>query len=191
MSDEARAKILEEAKKKANEIIEEARKTAESIIKEAEERWRRKAEAERDKILFEANSQASAIIAEARKTSRFVIGEAKLNVIEHLYETIYDRIKKGDYNVEASLRSLLRESLDYVEKPVKVIVRKDQVSILQKILVELGHGNVEIEGSDDILGGLVLISEEGTLVDNRLETRLKQSREKLLSIIAKTLFGEN
>lgn len=191
MSEDAKVKILEETRKKANEIIEEARRIAESIIKEAEENWLKKAESEKNKILREANARASVIIAEAKSASRFIISKAKLEVVENVYEKIYEIIKEGKYNVEYSLKNLLKEALGYVEKPVKIIVRKDQVDIARKVLGELGIIDVEIEGSDNIMGGLILISKEGVVVDNRLETRIKQSRDRLLNVVAKVLLGES
>jgi len=190
LSSDARARIIEEAKKKASEILREAEKTAELILVEAEKKWRERAEAERKRILREAEVRASAIIAEAKRASSFIVGRAKAEVIEEVYRRAREVIESGKYDVEASLRNLLREALSYVKKPVKVVVRRDHVDLVRKILVELGLGDVEVEGSDNILGGVVLVSEEGTVVDNRLETRLDQSRGRLLNVIAKVLLGE-
>lgn len=191
MSNDAKLKIVEEAKRKADELIKEAEKTAEAIIRDAEEKWRVKAEAERNRILREARMQASAIIAEARKTSSFIIGKAKAEIIENVYEKAYEIIREGKYDVESSLRNLLKEALNYVEEPLKVIVREDQIDLAKRILRELGYNGVEVEGSNDIIGGVILVSREGIIVDNRVETRLKQSRDRLLNIIARVLLGDS
>jgi Archaeal/vacuolar-type H+-ATPase subunit E len=191
LSNDAKLKIVEEAKRKADELIKEAEKTAEAIIRDAEEKWRVKAEAERNRILREARMQASAIIAEARKTSSFIIGKAKAEIIENVYEKAYEIIREGKYDVESSLRNLLKEALNYVEEPLKVIVREDQIDLAKRILRELGYNGVEVEGSNDIIGGVILVSREGIIVDNRVETRLKQSRDRLLNIIARVLLGDS
>lgn len=185
----ARDRIIEEARRRAREIIEEANKTAEDIIREAEKKWHKRAEAERNKIIQDANVQASIILADAKRAYSFIVNRAKREVIESIYERVLEIIKQGEYDVEISLRNLLREAMNYVENPAKVIVKKDHIEVIKRILKDLGHENIEISWSDNILGGLILVSKEGTIVDNRLETRLKQSREKLINKLVKLLWG--
>lgn len=182
-------KIIEEARKKAQEIIENAKREAETIVNEAEKKWREKAEWERKKILEEATRTASYTLTDARRRANLAINKAKADIIKEVFDRAVETIKNEQYDVKASIRNLLVEALEYVDKPKKVVVKNEHVNIVREILHELGYENLEIEALNDALGGVVVVSETGIIVDNRIETRLEQARSRLIDKIAKLLWG--
>ncbi len=184
-----RDRIIREAERKASEIIEEARRRADGIIREAEAKWRAKAESERRRIIEEAERKASMIIADAKSRSNLLLVKAKEEVINKVFEEALELIKREEYNVKESLKNLLEEALAYIDKPSRIIVKSNHVKYMKEILSELGLDNVEVVPRDDILGGLIVESETGLVVDNRLETRLEQAKQKLIDKIARILWG--
>ncbi|MEM1773352.1 MAG: V-type ATP synthase subunit E family protein [Desulfurococcaceae archaeon] len=184
-----RNKIIEEAERKAKEIIENARKEAEAIVNEAERKWREKAEAERRRIISEAEREASYILMEARRTANILVNKTKLEVIDSIFEKAKEIFEKDKYDVKASLRNLLSEALSYVDKPVKIIVNDKHAEIAKDVLRELGYENVELEYSSSLLGGVIVISASGVIVDNSIKTRLEQARSRIINKLAKILWG--
>jgi len=186
---EARERILEEAKKKAELIIREAEKEAEVIVREAEEEWRRRALEEENRILEEAKREAALKISEARRLSRLKISQEMSLIIEELFKEAEKELDHLDPSeIEKSLENLLTESLKYVEKPRKIYVSEKDVESMRRILSKLGLGNVEV-APVNIKGGLILESESGILVDNSYESRLKLARRALIPLIRKSLWG--
>lgn len=186
---ESRNKIIEEAERKARELVEEARREAEEIIREAEKKWASRAEMERRRIIEEAEKEASYIIAEARRKANLIETQSKNEIIERVFNEAELILKQCGYDVKLSLGNLVVESINQVDKPRRIIVRVDQVEIAKSILRELGYSDIEVEGRPDIQGGVVIESESGVIIDNRIETRLKQARLKLLDKIAKKIWG--
>lgn len=182
-------KIIEEAEKKAKEIIENARKEAEAIVNEAEKKWREKAETERRRIISEAEKEASYILMEARRIANILVSRTKLEVINNIFERAKEIFEKDKYDVKTSLRNLLNEALSYVDKPTKIIVNNKHVEIAKEVLRELGYENVELESSSNLLGGVVVISASGVIVDNSIKIRLEQARGRVINKLAKILWG--
>ena len=184
-----REKLIEEARKKAEEIIKEAEKKAEEIIKEAEKEYETKAIKTREKILEEARINAQIIISDARRKYRLMISEAKYEVLKKIFDEAWkDIINRRNVNIQTSLKNLLRESLEYVEKPDYVEVNEKDKEIISDILME-NKIDAEIKVNNSIVGGLIIGTMAGEKVDNSYNTRYERAKTVLLPIIAKMLWG--
>ena len=182
-------RIIREAERKASAIIEEARNQADKIIKDALEQWTSKAEATRKQIVEEALRQANIILADAKREASIIVASAKQEVINEVFEKARSILHKREYDVKQSLRNLIIEGLAYIKTLSKIVVNPNDVEVAKEILNELGYSNVEIETDDKMPGGVILVSSEGTVVNNSIEVRLKQAELRLLDKIAKSLWG--
>ncbi len=188
--------MIEEAKKKAEEIIENARREAEEIIREAEELWKKKAEEERAKIINKAKEEANVVLAEARRKARMIVAEAKYSIITSIIEDSWKKIEnitKDKEIIQKSLKNLLKETIKFIPKETKfkiVVNPRDRV-IVEEIVNELDISDrALIEEDKTIHGGLKIILEDGTIIDNTYETRLKRLKEAFIKEIATIIWGQ-
>lgn len=181
--------IIKEARRKAEEIIKEAERQVQKMIEEAEEQWRCKAESTRKAILEEASREASVMLADAKRRASLIIAEAKKISVENAFARVWELLEKRHYDVRLSLRGLLSETLQYVTKPSKVLANPVDVKIVEELLHEIGYPNVIVEPSSAIKGGVIVVSEEGLVVNNTIEVRFQQAKLRLLDKIAKILWG--
>ncbi|MEM2025251.1 MAG: V-type ATP synthase subunit E [Desulfurococcaceae archaeon] len=182
-------KIIEDAERRAKEMVEAANREAIAIIKDAEKKWLEKAEAERRKAVESARREASVIISEAKRTASFIVARAKEATVREVFEKAWELIEREEYDVRLSLRNLILESINYIGKPVKVLSSSRRLEVVKEILAELGYREVQVEPSPNVREGIIVVSEGGTLVDNRLETRLEQSKLRLVDKVARILWG--
>ncbi|MEM0506729.1 MAG: V-type ATP synthase subunit E [Thermosphaera sp.] len=186
---EARNRLIEEARRRANSIIEEAEREAESIIRKAEEEWERNALELKNRILEEARQQASLRISEAQTVSRLRISQELSSIIEELFQQADKELENPPASViEQSLENLLLESLKYVDKPRKIRVAKRDVEIMKDVARRHNLNDIEII-PEDIKGGLILESETGIIIDNTYESRLAVARRVLVPIIRKKIWA--
>ncbi len=184
-----REKLMEDARKKAEEIIRDAEKKAKEIIREAEKEYEKKAKETREKILEEARINAQIIVSDARRKSRLMISEAKYEIIRKVFEEAWqDIIDRKNIDIETSLKNLLLESLEFIEKPDYVEVNEKDKEIINKLLIENNIG-AEIRENNLIAGGLIIGTKAGEKVDNSYNTRFERAKSALLPVISKMLWG--
>ncbi len=188
--EDLKKKLREEAREKAEKIISRAKEEAEKIIKEAEKKWKEKAERERARAINEAKNQAQIIISEAKRKARITISSVKNDVLEELFNNVENMIKnRKGFDIKASLKNLLEEALQYIDKPAKIIINPVDKEAVKEILTEKSLNDVEIIESDNIIGGLIIESKDGKRVDNSYNTRLERARSVLAPLINKELWG--
>ncbi len=188
--EELREKLLEDARKKAEKIIANARAEAEKIIRDAEEKWRKRAEKEREKIISSARLEAQKIVSEAHRQAKIIISNAKNKVIENVFSEAEKRLRERiGIDVKTSLKNLLEEALEYIEKPAKIIVNPKDRDVINEILSEKGLDNIQLIIDDKVIGGLILVSIDGKKVDNTYNTRLERARTVLLTEVSRILWG--
>ncbi len=186
--EELREKLVEQAKKKAEEIIREAEKKAGEITAAAEAEWLEKSRKEKERIINEAKTKARIIISEARRKARIKLTGAKNTVINEVYDEAWNRISnRQGFDVYLSLKNLLKEALSYVDEPDTVLVPGRDHDIISRVLKDEGL-ELKIQATD-ITGGILLIDKYGNIVDNSYDTRFKRSKEVLLPIISRILWG--
>ncbi len=186
--EELREKLLEQAKKKAEEIIREAEKKAGEITAAAEAEWLEKSRKERERIISEAETKARIIISEARRKARIKITEAKNTVVNEVYGEAWNRISnRQGFDVYLSLKNLLEEALSYIDNPDTVLVSEKDRDIIGRVLKDKGL-DLKIQTAG-VTGGLLVSDNYGNIVDNSYDTRFRRSREVLLPIISRILWG--
>ncbi len=96
--------------------------------------------------------------------------------------------EKPDY--KELLKQLIQEALPMVDRPVKVLVRSQDLSLTQQALKELGRGDLGVVGALKGWGGIRLESLDGTIsLDNTLESRFHKALEVFKEEIGKDLFA--
>ena len=187
---ELREKLLEEARKKAEEIIAKAREEAKRIVEEAERKWREKAKREKEKIINNARLKAQIIVSEARRRARILLVDAKNKAIEGLYNEVLERLKRREgFDHKLSIKNLLREALEYIPTPSRIRVNPSDRDALLEVLREIGLTNVKVVEDTSIIGGVIVESAEGEVVDNSYNARFNRAKTVLTPMITKKLWG--
>jgi vacuolar-type H+-ATPase subunit E/Vma4 len=188
--EELRRKMIEDARKRAEDIIREAETKAQEIIEKGEKEWLEKTRVEKERIMADAERKAAITISEARRKARLIIVEKKNELIEQIYNDAWMKIKNREgFDVEKSLRNLLKESLIYIEEPKIIIVNTTDENTMHRILEEKHIENIKVQGSTSVTGGLIVVSVKDERVDNTYDTRFKRAKDVLRPVIAGILWG--
>jgi V/A-type H+-transporting ATPase subunit E len=183
-------KLLSEAREKAENIVREAEEKANEIIRQAQEEWRRRYEEYKRqelKKIYEKNAQ---IESEARLKARVIVSQTKAEIIEKLFEDTKRKLEDRQFNVKKSLELLLTQSLKEASAIKKIVVSPKDKKILEDIISEFGLKNIDIKENENMIGGLIVESVDGVIIDNSYDTRLLNLKEKGLNEIQRLLWGE-
>jgi vacuolar-type H+-ATPase subunit E/Vma4 len=183
-------KLLSEAREKAENIVREAEEKANEIIRQAQEEWRRRYEEYKRqelKKIYEKNAQ---IESEARLKARIIVSQTKAEIIEKLFEDTKRKLEDRQFDVKKSLELLLTQSLKEASAIKKIVVSPKDKKILEDIISEFGLKNIVIEENENMIGGLIVESVDGVIIDNSYDTRLLNLKEKGLNEIQRLLWGE-
>ncbi len=186
--EELRKKLLEQARSEAEKIINDAKCRAEKIIEEAEKDWLEKSRIEKEKVFAAAEAKARIIVSEAKRKARMKIVETKNDLLKEIFDSAWNIIKeRRDINVDASLRNLLNEALNYIHDIQRIYVSDKDIEIMKQII---STNNIDAEvTTKDIVGGLIAESRKGEIVDNSYETRFNRAKQLLIPEIARILWG--
>jgi vacuolar-type H+-ATPase subunit E/Vma4 len=183
-------KLLSEAREKAENIVREAEEKANEIIRQAQEEWRRRYEEYKRqelKKIYEKNAQ---IESEARLKARIIVSQTKAEIIEKLFEDTKRKLEDRQFDVKKSLELLLTQSLKEASAIKKIVVSPKDKKILEDIISEFGLKNIDIKENENMMGGLIVESVDGVIIDNSYDTRLLNLKEKRLNEIQRLLWGE-
>jgi V/A-type H+-transporting ATPase subunit E len=183
-------KLLSEAREKAENIVREAEDKANEIIRHAQEEWRRRYEEYKRqelKKIYEKNAQ---IESEARLKARIIVSQTKAEIIEKLFEDTKRKLEDRQFDVKKSLELLLTQSLKEASAIKKIVVSSKDKKILEDIISEFGLKNIDIKENENMIGGLIVESIDGVIIDNSYDTRLLNLKEKKLNEIQRLLWGE-
>jgi len=183
-------KLLSEAREKAENIVREAEEKANEIIRQAQEEWRRRYEEYKRqelKKIYEKNAQ---IESEARLKARVIVSQTKAEIIEKLFEDTKRKLEDRQFDVKKSLELLLTQSLKEASAIKKIVVSPKDKKILEDIISEFGLKNIDIKENENMIGGLIVESVDGVIIDNSYDTRLLNLKEKGLNEIQRLLWGE-
>lgn len=190
-AEDFRKKLIEDTRRKAEDIIRGAEEEAKRIIEEAEKQRKAIVEREKQKIIDNAKRKAELIVSDARRKARLVVSKARLESIEDIVSKAYSQlISRNGFDPRKSLESLFYESLNYIKNPEKVVVNPRDKEVMENVLRERGFINIKVEISEEVDGGLILVSQEGERVDNTYRTRLTRVRESLTPILVKKLWSK-
>jgi len=187
---EIKEKLLSEAREKAENIVKEAEEKANEIIRQAQEEWRKRYEEYKRqelKKIYEKNAQ---IESEARLKARVIVSQTKAEIIEKLFEDTKRKLEDRQFDVKKSLELLLTQSLKEASAIKKIVVSPKDKKILEDIISEFGLKNIDIKENENMIGGLIVESVDGVIIDNSYDTRLLNLKEKGLNEIQRLLWGE-
>jgi vacuolar-type H+-ATPase subunit E/Vma4 len=183
-------KLLSEAREKAENIVREAEEKANEIIRHAQEEWRRRYEEYKKqelKKIYEKNAQ---IESEARLKARIIVSQTKAEIIEKLFEDTKRKLEDRQFDVKKSLELLLTQSLKEASAIKKIVVSSKDKKILENVISEFGLKNIDIKENENMIGGLIVESVDGVIIDNSYDNRLLNLKEKKLNEIQRLLWGE-
>jgi V/A-type H+-transporting ATPase subunit E len=187
-SEAVKARLLEEARARAEEIVREAEAEAKRKIREAEALWRERAEKERRRIISEAEKEANNIVSDAVREARFIISMEVDNIVSDILSQAYNVIRSRGFDAKSSLKNLITESMKTIDSPRRLIVSRRDLETAREVVTELGLTGVSIEVGD-IEGGIIVESASGIIVDNTYESRFKEFQNKYLNEIRRILWG--
>lgn len=179
----------------SEEIVKKAEAQAESITKE----YKEKAQRAYEEIIQEAKRNVAEYerreIAQLRARSSKMILDAKNDILKsalnELKETMYSLPANEKY--DSILEKLLKEAIETLkEKEVVVYSREEDMKkvaeMSEKLKKEL---KVDIILSDEpvkIIGGVIVSTKDKRIVvENTLENKFEEMKEKFLSLLFSTL----
>ena len=198
-------KILDDAKKEADETLERSRKTAQGVLDEKREEARKKAEGESETLIRAAEDQARSVIESSIANSRIRMNWMILSEKEKIIERVFGEVKKklrgftrtDDY--DKILKSLIEEgaiaagggelqvylnSYDY-QRDLALDQLSDNVKKATGVRTMLSKAT---EPTNTIGGALVKSKDGKVAVDNTLEALIESRRKDLEPKIAALLF---
>jgi len=198
-------KILDDAKKEADETIERSRKTAQGVLDEKREEARKKAEGVSESLIKTAEDQARSIIESSIANSRIRMNWMILSEKEKIIERVFDEVKKklrgftrtDDY--DKILKSLIQEgaiaagggelqvylnSYDY-QRDLALDQLSDNIKKATGVRTMLSKAT---EPANKIGGALIKSKDGKVAVDNTLEALIESRRKDLEPKIAALLF---
>lgn len=182
-------KIEEEGERQVRQILEEAEEEAKHRLEEAERelaRWREEA-------LKQARAQIEGekrlIISRARAKAREVVLRAKGEAAERLFEELSKEaagLRSEPEKYRQFLERCLKEAEGEIEGPLVLQIDPQDEGIIKELLAGTPH---KIGGQLKTLGGFVATNERGDLlVDNRIETRIANLRQRYRPELSVALF---
>ena len=196
--DKLHARILSDAKLKADEIVNEAESKARQIVEEA----RQQAQKEAEDIISKANLEADGIrrgVLSARvRANRLRILNEKNRIVEEVMRSIEGKLSNiaSSDQFEDTLKRFVTEAVEAVgsNEPVVRVGFKDaskrDLNDLGKSLPRGSKFIVEDRPLDG-LGGVVASDADGkVLFNNSFKSRLERMDSQLLAMISSTIFAE-
>ncbi len=183
--EKVKQEILEKAKGEAAAAIDAANAEARAIMKSAEKQIRDYEKTIDDDIERTAEVMKRREVASAE----LEVQKQALSLKNELINSIFSEARKKlgqltEKGREAHIKTLLDAAFRELDAAVIRCSHKDAKFVQ-------GRGKVKIVEDDSIGGGIIAESSDGRLrVDYSYDTLLEQARAKVLSDVARTLFGK-
>jgi len=198
-------KILDDAKKEADEAVERSRKTAQGVLDEKRDEARKKAEGESESLIKAAEDQARSIIESSIANSRIRMNWMALSEKEKIIDRVFDEVKKklreftrtNEY--DKILKSLIEEGA-IAAGGGELQVHLNSYDYQRNLALDQLSNNVEkatglrtmLRKATDpanTIGGALIKSKDGKVaVDNTLEALIERRRKDLEPKISPLLF---
>lgn len=173
------ATIRTESEETAAQLIAEARAEEDRMLsrgrEEADEEERRLAGSEDDRIRSERARALSQSHLEAARGRRMAREQVYARAIAGVTRRLSAIRASAEY--EPLMASLLEEAVAALPGATSVRVDPDDAEVMRRVLESKGV-SLGVETEPTPLGGLVLVA-PGTMVDNRLATRLERADDQL------------
>lgn len=198
-------KILDDAKKEADESIEKSRKTAQGVLEEKRQVARKKAEEESGTLIKTAEDQARSIVESAIANSRIRMNWMILSEKEKIIDRVFDEVKiklreftrSNEYDM--MLESLIEEGA-IAAGGGQLQVHLNNYDHERNLPLDRLSDNVEkatgvkttLRKATEVtntIGGVLIKSNDGKVaVDNTLEALIERRRKDLEPKISAILF---
>ena len=182
--EKVKQEILERARKGADEILAAAAADAKAIMKSAEKQVQ-----DYQKMLAEDGDKTAELmkrreVASAELELQKQMLTAKNELIESVFLQVREKLGElNDRKREADVNALLKAASKEMDVAVVQCSSRDAKF--------LGGGRFKVVMNDPLLGGIIAESPDGKLrVDCSYDTLLGQAKAKVLSDVAKKLFGK-
>ncbi len=176
-----RERLLEEARKRAQEILQRAEAEAAELV-------------ETHRRIVEAEVEAARVRAQgtARLRAASLVLAAKDEQLHAVFEQAREelvRLTRDPSRYEAVLQALLREAVAAFQGPVVVECAEQDLPTVQAALQALGR-DAEVRPNPEVWGGVRVQSPDGRfVVENTLSSRLERGKQVLLAEVADILWG--
>ena len=181
----------EQADHDSRVLMDNAKEQAKGILAEAQAEADRVRDSKVAATKVQVHSRAAQIINAAKLERRRQIAVAQDAGFAQVYADAGAAMRKarGTKEYEVLFRALAAEATDTVTGDVVVRVAPEDAALAAKAMDDLGF-KAEIETSDDILGGLTVISSAGRVYRrNTLEDRLVKARKHIQATVAEILYA--
>ncbi len=183
------AQIEREGAQEAERVTAEAETEAQGRLARAEQEIAAEVEAYRQGERHRMEQEQRLIVSRARAQARAIFLRAKSRVAEELFERLVEDTAnvRGD---AARYRTFLQRCLREAEQEVRASLVLHADTADQSVITELIQGTGHRLGEAiKTLGGFIATDAGGQLVvDNRLETRIANLRQRARAEVGKALF---
>jgi vacuolar-type H+-ATPase subunit E/Vma4 len=181
--------IEEEGEQQARQILaqaeEEARKRREQTERELQA-WR---EEFTKQARQEIEGEKRTLLSRARAQAREIVLRAKSEAGERLFEELVreaERLREDPKRYKKFLAQCLKEAEQEIDGPLVLQIDPRDEKIVKELLQGTPH---TLGGSIETLGGLLATNERGDLlVDDRLETRIANLRQRYRAQLSVAIF---
>jgi vacuolar-type H+-ATPase subunit E/Vma4 len=195
-TDQMENKLIDKTVEQRNQLIADAQEKADKIISSMEAETKRINEmtnqAIQNVIGGELRAVHDRVVGGAQLQGRKIIMEARTEVVEKVFDLAAEEVKKAvdgpKYN--EYLEKLAVESISKLNEDCIVYANESDAKHLSSVMEKLAVGvKVKVEVSPvDIVGGISVVNMEGTKsINNTLDSRLKEARNRLTAEVAETL----
>ena len=195
-TDQMENKLIDKTIEQRHQIIADAQEKADKITSTMEAETKRINEmtnqAIQNVIGGELRAVHDRVVGGAQLQGRKIIMEARTEVVEKVFDLAAEEVKKAvegpKYN--EYLEKLAVESISKLNEDCIVYANEADAKHLSSVMEKLAVGvKVKVEVSPvDIVGGISVVNMEGTKsINNTLDSRLKEARNRLTAEVAETL----
>jgi vacuolar-type H+-ATPase subunit E/Vma4 len=174
----------------AERILADAAAQAKQRLEQAEREIAAWIEAYRRNELHQIEQEKRLIISRARAQARGVFLKAKSRVAEVLFERLLQEtgsLRKDSARYKAFLERCLREAEREIQGPLVLHIDPADEAIVRDLIRGTAH---QIGEKIRTRGGFIATNAQGNLVlDNRLETRIANLRQRYRPELGKALFN--
>ncbi len=196
--EELRRRVLERARREAEEIVEDARRRAEEMIRKAEEEYRRRVEEVRRKLIQKLIDEKNVEYVSKVVELNTELVKLKNRVLEEIIKDVRERLSKlSARERRESLSRLIDEAVRsgvFTNEDLVVSVVRDDVPLAKEVIEsmpELSGRVKEVRGVDSsYIGGVIIESAGGgRAVDNTYASRIERGMPKLIEKLNKYVFS--
>lgn len=177
-------KIKEDGEKEARKILNEARRNAEEILEKEQIEIEKEKEKKLERGKKEIETKKNIIISSAKRNSRKKILETKEEIINKCFDLAKKELEelKGEKYKEIIKKQIEDGKKIIGEELIILPSREEDISMLSNLGLKIGEKR-------DAMGGVTLVSKDGKIrIDNTFDGILERLRDDIRIGTARILF---